>query len=183
MNKKSLNLILLSFVFIISFAVLVSAAGLDNSPTNVIIKSITDFLGLGETWKEIIIGIVIIMILYAGISGILDLTSLFSSSKPWVSATISMGLGIIAALTGLVNRFAIFMLSFAATLGTAGVVIEIVIAIIIFIGMSFGSMWAAKWAAKRYAAQATVKAIKGGSEVSNAITELKKTFKSLAQGE
>lgn len=179
MSKKSLSLVLLSFLFITSFAVLVSAAILDEQITSTFMQWVTDILGLGGTLKEVIIGFIILAIIFAGIYDILELTSIFDSR--WVKIVISLGLGIITALTGIINRFSIFMLSFAAGLGTVGIVIEIVVAIVIFIGLSFGSNWAAKFAAKRKGQKEHIKAIKGADEAGAAIAGLKqlqKDFKS-----
>lgn len=114
-----------------------------------------DFIGLGETWQQVIIGLIIIAIIFAGLYDILELTSIFENR--WVKFVIAAGLGIIAAITGLVRLFASWAFSIVAGLGTVGIVLEILIAIIIFIGLSFGSAWAAQFAARRRAAKAVAK--------------------------
>jgi hypothetical protein len=173
MKKSGLSLILLSLV-LVSSLMFVSAQDsvFDKSPTSAFMQWITDFLGLGGTFKEIIIGIIVFAILFAGIYNILELTSLFDIK--WVKILISAGLGVIAALTGLINRFSIFMLSFAAGLGTLGVVLEIIIAIVIFIGLSFGSNKIAKWAAKRKGQKEEIAAITSADEAAAAMVGLRR---------
>lgn len=172
MKKSGLSLVLLSLV-LVSSLMFVSAEGVfDKSPTSAFMQWITNFLGLGGTIKEIIIGIIVFAILFAGIYNILELTSLFDIK--WVKILISAGLGVIAALTGLINRFSIFMLSFAAGLGTLGVVLEIIVAIVIFIGLSFGSNKIARWAAKRKGQKEEIAAITSADEAAAAMIGLRR---------
>lgn len=169
---RSLSLVLLCFVLINSL-MFVSAADsfLDKNPTSSFMQWVTEFLGLGGTFKEIIIGFIIFAILFAGLYDILELVSIFD--QKWVKIVIAGGLGIIAAMTGLINRFSIFMLTFAAGFGTIGIVLEIIIAIVIFIGLSFGSNFIAKWAAKRKGQKEYIKAIGSSSQAGAAIKGLR----------
>lgn len=140
---------------------------------------VPESLGIGNTWKELIIAIIVFMIILAGIYNILTLVSIFD--KVWVIWVMTVGLAIIAALTGIIRGITIFMVQFAAGLGAIAIVLEIIISIVIFIGLSIGSTWIAKWAAKRKAQTETIKAIKGAGEAGAAITGLKAIQKSFKE--
>lgn len=176
-KKSGLNLILLSLVFVSSL-MFVSAAVLDEAaPASIVF--ISQILNLGSVWKEIIIGLIMLAIIIAALYDILELTSIFES-KP-VKIIISVGLGLVFALTGLVNNFTIGMISFAAGFGAFAIWVEIMISILIFIGLSIGSTFISKWAAKKYANKQLVTAVKSGGEAAGAIRGLRtiqKEFKS-----
>jgi hypothetical protein len=143
---------------------------LTGSPPQFVL-SITDFLNLGSTWKEIIISLVVLVIIFAGVFDILELTSLFNNS--WVLYVISGGLAVIACLTEGVYNIVNFALRFAAGAGAIGVAVEIVIAIAMFIGLSFGSNFIARWAAKRKGQKEYIKAITSSDEAGAAIKGLR----------
>jgi hypothetical protein len=143
------------------------------------LQPIATALSLGSVWNTFIIGLIIIFILIAGIYDILELTSIFQT--PLVKWAISIGLGLIFVLVGLINKITIFMVGLVSGFGAFAIWIEIIIAIVIFIGMIFGGMWAAKWAAKRYAMRAKINAIKGGAEAGSAISELRTMWDALAE--
>jgi hypothetical protein len=150
---------------------------LDRSPPSGISDIANAFLNVGNTWKDIIISVIVLLIIFVGIYDILELTTIFSNW--WVILIISAGLSIIAALTNIVRNITYWLLSFAAGLGALGIVIEIVISIIIFVGLSIGSPVIARWAARRKAQAVQIRAIKKGSEVSGAITGLKEIWTNL----
>jgi hypothetical protein len=133
------------------------------------------FLGIGETWKQIIVGIIVFLIIFAGLRDILTLTSLFEKAN----FIIAFGLAVIAMLSGLVNGIATAMLSLAATLGTLGIVLEIIIAIVIFIGLTVANERISMFAAKKYAVNAKVKGLKSGAEGAAGFKALRDLFKEM----
>jgi hypothetical protein len=108
---------------------------------------ILGFLNLTGTWRQIILGILILIVIFAALYDILQLISIFQSR--WVMMLIAFALALAAALTNIIHKIAVWMATVAAGLGAAAIFIEIVICLVIFVGLSFGSTWIAKWAAKR----------------------------------
>ena len=149
-------------------------SSLDN-PAPVWITNVTNFLGIGDTWKQVIIGIIIMLIIFAGFYDILELTSIFSNS--WVITLIAAGLAIILALVDVVRQIATLLFTFAATLGAIGIFLEIVVCIIIFIGLTFGGSRIALWAAKRKGQKELIKGIKSADEAGAAISGLRRIQK------
>ena len=134
-------------------------------------SGIMGFLGLGGTWQQVIISIIVFVIIFAGFYDILELVSIFNSG--WVKVLISIGLAVIAALVGLVNAIATALLSLAAGIGAVGIAVEIVISVIIFIGISFGSVKLAMWGAKRKYLANKIKTLNAAGDVKSAITGLR----------
>jgi len=138
-------------------------------------SGIFNFLELGETWQQVILGIIIILIIFAGIYDILELVSIFELS--WVKYLIAGGLGIAAGIIGLTRIISILLLSLVAGIGAIGIFIEIGVSIVIFILLSFGSGTAARFAARRRAAKAIAKGtlfagkLRGLKRVADAATE------------
>jgi len=153
---------------------------LDKEITAKVSLWISTFLNLGTTYKEFIMGLIVMLIVIAGLYDLLTLTSLFQGK--FVKVIIAVGLGVIMALSTLLYQFTLFLLRIAATFGAIGVVIEIIVAIVVFVGISVGSVPLATLAAKRYAAQSAIKAIKGGSNVAGGIKILKDVFKEGTKG-
>lgn len=114
-----------------------------------------EFLKLGETWQQVVIALVILAIIAAGLFDILELVGLFENLA--VKLIIAIGLGIVAAITGLIRWLVVWAAGLTATLGAIGIFLEVIIAIVLFIGLSFGGAWAAKFAAKRRAAKAVAR--------------------------
>ena len=135
------------------------------------ITFLTQILQLGEVWKDFIIGIIILVIMIAALYDILELTSIFESKT--VKLLISIGFGIIFAITGLVNSVTIGMVSFAAGFGAFAIWVEIIIALGVFVGLTIGNNFIAKWAAKRKGQKEHIKAISSSSEASAAIEGLR----------
>lgn len=144
---------------------------LDEAPPETV-SNIWDALNLvGNTWKDVIISVIVLLILFVGIYDLLELTTIFSNW--WVILIISAGMSIIAALTNIIRNITYGLISFAAGFGALGIAIEIIISIIIFIGLSVGSNWIAKWAAKRKGQKEYIKSIKSSSEAGAAIRGLR----------
>jgi hypothetical protein len=141
----------------------------------------TDAVKIGTTWKDLIIVIVVFVIILAGMFDILTLTSIFDNA--WVIWIMSVGLAIIASLTGVIRNVTTFLIQVAAGFGAIGIAVEIIISIVIFIGLSIGGTFFAKWAAKRKAQKEMVKSIKGAGSAAAAITGLKDIQKALRKGE
>ena len=180
MKKESLNLVLLSFIFVSSLMFISAASFLDNSvPTSITL--VTQFLQLGEVWKDFIIGLIILVIMIAALYDILELTSIFDSQV--VKLLISIGLGLIFAITGLVNKVTIGMVSFAAGFGAFAIWVEIVFALAMFIGLAIGNSFIAKWAAKRKGQKEHIKAITGSDQASAAIEGLRNIQKEFRKKE
>jgi len=173
MKKSGLSLILLSLV-LVSSLMFVSAAVLDNSPKSQIIIVMVDFLNLGSTWKEIIIGIILLAIIIFALFDILSITSLFSA---FPNLVISIGLGLIFLITGMVNNITIFMSQLLAGLGAFAIWFEIGLAIVIFIGLSIGSGPIQRWAANMHANRLKVKAMESANTVNAGATFLKRVSK------
>jgi len=173
MDKKSLSLVLLSLIFVSSL-MFVSAASLDDAPKSQIIIDVTSFLNLGSAWKEIIIGIIILAIIVFALFDILSLTSLFSAPANLV---ISIGLGLIFLITGMVNGFTLFMTQLLAGLGAFAIWFEIGISLLIFIGLSMGSGPIQRWAARMHGNRLKVKAMESANTVNAGATFLKRVSK------
>lgn len=176
MNKKSgLNLILLSFIFVSSL-MFVSALDFDAGTGSLDATlpgwwySISTALGLGETYGVFFISLIIAAILIVALYDILVMTSIFDEK---VTLVISIGLGLIFILTGMINMITIVMTQVLAGLGAFAIWLEIGLAILIFIGLSIGSGPIQRWAAKRYANRLKVKAMKSSGKVNAATRFLK----------
>lgn len=130
-----------------------------------------EWLGIGNTWKELIIYLVTLAIIFVMLFDILSLTSIFSS---WASGVIAGGMAIVAALIGFIRIITTWFITIGATMGVAAGFLEIGIAIVIFVGLAFGSSKIALFAAKRKAQREIVAGIKGAGEAEGAITGLRR---------
>jgi len=129
-----------------------------------------DDLSLGNTYKDLIIAFLVLLILFAGLYDLL--TFLSSGLSEWVHILIAAAISIISALSGVVTFIVVWAVQFAGKLATWGIIIEIIICIIIFVLLSFGNTWAAKLAIKRNGFIAAVKSAKGANAIENAILAL-----------
>ncbi len=185
MNKKEdrkrrfFSLLLLLGIFL-SFVGLVSAevnVFIDNSiESGRWYSGAVSFFNLGGSWKEVILGVIVMAIIFAGMYDILQLMMFFRT--PWVQYTIAAGIGIAVSIIGVVNKIAIFMLSITAALGAIGIFLALIVALIIFIGLTLGSNMIARWAAKRKGQVEEIKAIESADEAAAAITGLRKIQRS-----
>ena len=148
--------------------------------TNTIIKSISNALGIGATWKEVIIGFIILLILFAGMYDILELVAIFQSR--WVKMIIAGGLAVVGALSGLVNAISLGLTSIAAGAGAFAIFLEIIISIGVFIGLSIASPKIQEWAAKRAAATSIVKGIKGSGDIQASLNTLREISGPITKG-
>jgi hypothetical protein len=130
-----------------------------------------EWLGIGNTWKELIIYLVTLAIIFVMLFDILSITSIFS---PWASGVIAGGMAIVAALIGFIRIITTWFITIGATMGVAAGFLEIGIAIVIFVGLAFGSSKIALFAAKRKAQKEIVAGIKGAGEAEGAITGLRR---------
>lgn len=128
---------------------------------------ILGFLNLTGTWREIILGFLILLIIFAAMYDILQLISIFQSR--WVVLLIAFAIALAAALTNFVHKMAVLLTQILAGLGAAAIFIEILVCIIIFVGLSFGSTWIGKWAAKRKGNVEEIKSIKSAGQAKAAI--------------
>lgn len=128
-----------------------------------------EFIGLGfDSWEMVVVGMMVILIIAAGLYDILALVGLFEDK--YVKLIIAAGLGIIAGLLGLVKTIVVYVAGAAATLGAFAIFLEVGIALVIFIGLSIGGKWASKFSAKREAAKAEAQ----GEKLAGRIKALKK---------
>ena len=180
--KKSLNLILLSFIFVSSLMFVSAQVELGTGAMDTLLPSwlqnISDIFGMGDTYGVFFISIIIVAILIVALYDILTLTSIFDKK---VSLIIGIGLGLIFMLTGMINGITIWITQFAASLGMWAVWIEIIISIIIFIGLSIGSGPIARFAARRKANIAKVKASESAGIVNAGAKFLKEIAKDQAK--
>ena len=146
-----------------------ASASLDNPAPDFLI-SLTSWLNVGNSLREVVIGIIVLLISFAILFDILTLTSIFS---PWVSGILAGGLAIIAALTNVIRMGTLWMATWFAGLGVLAGFIEIGIAIVIFVGLAIGSPVIARFAAKRHANRQVVKSIKKAGDVEGAVAALK----------
>jgi hypothetical protein len=158
---------------------LVGNSVLDN-PAPAWVASVTSFLGVGETWKQVIIGIIIMLIIFAALYDMIELTSIITNN--WVIAIIAAGLAIIFALVDIVRTIATWLFTFAATLGAIGIFLEIVISIFIFIGLSFGGNWIARWSAKRQANRTLARGIRNAGKLESGVAMIKAVEKAGNKG-
>jgi hypothetical protein len=143
---------------------------LTDSPPQVILN-FTNFLNLGNTWRDLILSVVVLLIIFAGLFDIIQLTSLFTNQ--WVMYIIAGGLSLIACLTSAVYNIVTFFLQVAAGAGAIGIAVEVIIAVIIFIGLSFGSTRIAMWAAKRQAQKAMIQTRVAAGDAAAAVRGLR----------
>ena len=131
-----------------------------------------EWLNLPEplTWKDLIVFVVVLAIIFVMLYDILSLASIFET---WVSIVIAVGMTIIASLIGFIRIISVWFITIGATMGIAAGFIEIGIAIVIFVGLAFGSSKIAIWAAKRKAQKEEISAIEGAGTAGAAITGLK----------
>ncbi len=150
----------------------VSQSFLDNTPSisGPWWDAVNNWLSIGNTWRDIIVYIVVLLILFVMLYDILLLTSIFSG---FASFVIALGMSVIAALTNIIRQVSVWFITIAATMGIAAGFLEIGIAIIIFVGLVFGSSQIAIWAAKRRAQKEEIMAIKGAGQAGAAIRGLK----------
>ena len=141
-NKRDCVFGISLFILILSIF-LISASVLDNSPSQSVLN-LTNILNLGNTWKEIIIGLIFSVVLFAFL---FDLFGFFSVGKT-LNIVLSVGLTIAFAYFSWTNKIVLFILSFAVAFGTLGVIGLVILSIIIFIGLSSASLPIAKFAAK-----------------------------------
>ena len=141
-NKRDCVFGISLFILILSIF-LISASVLDNSPSQSVLN-LTNILNLGNTWKEIIIGLIFSVVLFAFL---FDLFGFFSVGKT-LNIVLSVGLAIAFAYFSWTNKIVLFILSFAVAFGTLGVIGLVILSIIIFIGLSSASLPIAKFAAK-----------------------------------
>ena len=152
------------------------ASVLDN-PTSINLPSGLSWMQIGNTWREIIVFIIVLAIIFVMLYDILTLVSIFSN---WVYLVIAIGLSIIAALFGWIRQASVWAIGIAAGMGVAAGFIEIIVSIVIFVGLVIGNNWMAKWAAKRKGQKEYVKSIQSSGQAKAAIRglrELQKEFR------
>jgi hypothetical protein len=149
-----------------------------STSNNVLDKPVTwgwlnsvEWLGIGNTWKELIVYVITLLIIFVMLFDILSLVSIFSQ---WVSGVIAGGMAIVAALIGFIRIITTWFITIGATMGVAAGFLEIGVAIVIFVGLIFGSSRIALFAAKRKAQREIIAGIKGASEAEGAITGLRR---------
>jgi len=155
-----------------------SSFSITDSPPQIVL-SFSNFLNLGSTWRELIISLVVLVIIFAGLYDIIELTSIFSNQ--WVMYILAGGFAIIFCLTSVVYGIVTRVISIAATVGAAGIVIELIVAVVLFIGLSFGNTFIAKFIAKRKGQKSLIQTITSADEAKNAIRglrEIQREFKS-----
>lgn len=131
----------------------------------------TNLSFLGNDLTEIFISLIIVLIIFAAVYDMLELTSIFQND--WTQRLIAIGIALIAVILKWPLVITRWGLDFAAYLGVFGILYEIIIAIVIFIGLMFGNTWLAKFAVKRKGQVEQIKAIKGANQASAAITALR----------
>ncbi|MFH1503549.1 MAG: hypothetical protein ABIE36_02740 [Candidatus Diapherotrites archaeon] len=177
-NTKRLFLSLFFSLLIVNlfgFFGIVSAAAGDTITYNVNqeinvdagLGKVLGFLNITGTWREVVLGLIVLLIIFAALYDILMLINIFQIK--WVKIIIAAGLAIVAALTNVVSKFTLFLLKVAAGFGAIGIFIEIIITIILFVGLAMGSNWIAKWAAKRKGQAAELAAIESSGDTKAAI--------------
>ncbi len=167
MGKERLNFntkFLLIYLLIIAIIPLASALTFQELSDNILNI-------FGTTGTNRVIGIIITLIIFAGLYDILELVGIFQTN--WVKSVIAIGLGIIAVLIELPLQIATFGAGLASTFGAIGIALEIIIATLIFIGLVIGNTWAAKFAAKRHGQMAKIKAVRASGDVVGAIKGLR----------
>jgi hypothetical protein len=122
------------------------------------------------TWKEFIVFIVTIAILFTMLFDMLSLISIFSG---WASGVIAGGMTIVASLVGFVRVITTWFITIGATMGIAAGFIEIGVSIVIFVGLVFGSSVIARFAAKRKGQKEYIKAIGSSAQAGAAIKGLR----------
>jgi len=166
-------LLVFSVLLIYVFSMFVSAQLFINGQldTNSGIAKVLISLGINGDVKDVILGCIILLILFAAFYDILLLVGLFQSK--WVLFLISGGLAIAAALTNWVSKISLGLMRIGAGFGAFAVFFEIIVVFVVFVGLSLGSTWASNFAAKRHAYRAKIAAIKGSGDVVGAIKGLK----------
>jgi hypothetical protein len=135
--------------------------------------TITEFTeeNIGDTPKDIIVGLIITLIIFAGLYDMVVIIGLFQHE--WVRYTIAGGITLIGIMFGFVRTIVEYGAGFAAALGAIGIILEIVIISVIFIFLVFGAQWASKFAAKRKAGLKKAMAIEDSAEIAAGIKKIK----------
>ncbi len=141
-----------------------------DEPASIKFPNALNWIQIGNTWREVIVYIIVLAILFVILFDILSLASIF---EPWVSGIIAGGFSIIAALTDIIRQISMWAITIASGAGIAAGFLEIIISIVIFVGLIFGSSRIAIFSAKRKAQREQIKAIKGAGDAGAAITGLK----------
>lgn len=135
--------------------------------------AVNNWLNVGNSWREVIVYIIVLVIIFAILLDILLLTSIFSS---WVSVIIAIGFSIIASLVNIVRQLSVWIITITAELGLLAGFVEIVVSIVVFVGLVFASKPIAMFAAKRKAAAMTIRAIKSTGEAGAGMTGLREFY-------
>jgi len=154
----------------VNFSTSGHASFLDN-PVSIKFPNAMNWLNIGNTWKDVIVYIIILGLIFVMLLDILLLTSIFSE---WASFFISVGFSIIAALTNVIRQISIWVITIAAGLGVVAGFIEIIVAIVVFVGLVFASPKIAEFAARRKAQAVKIRSIKSAGEAGGAINFLRR---------
>ena len=142
---------------------------LDN-PASIKILPIISWLDIGNTWRDIIVYIIVLAIIFSILLDILLITSLFSG---WVCFVIAIGFSIIGSLVGLIRQISVLAITISAGAGIVAGFIEIIVAIVVFVGLVFASQPIARFAARRKAQAEEIRAIGGAGKVKAAVRGLR----------
>lgn len=146
------------------------ASFLDN-PVSIKFPDAMNWLNVGNTWKDVIVYIIILGLIFVMLLDILLLTSIFSE---WACFFIAVGFSIIGALTNVIRQISIWVITIAAGLGVVAGFVEIIVAIVVFIGLVFASPKIAEFAARRKAQAVKIRSIKSAGEAGGAINFLRR---------
>jgi ascorbate-specific PTS system EIIC-type component UlaA len=153
------------------------ASNINILDTPINIPDSIQWLGLGNTWQQVIIFIIVLAIIFVMLFDMLDLVSIFTD---WVSGVIAGGMAIIAALIGFIRTVVVWLITIGATMGILAGFLEIGVSIVIFVGLIFAGPKIGEFAARRKAVRYHIKGIKGTAEATTAISGLRQMGEELA---
>jgi len=133
----------------------------------------------GTHWKDLIISVLVLLIIFAGLYDILTLLSIFPS--PWVHIVLAAAISVIAALADGVSGITVWMLKIMGPATTLAIIIEIAVCIGLFILLSIGNNWAARFALKRKMQVRALQSAEGADKAATAIENLAKMEKAFVK--
>jgi hypothetical protein len=131
------------------------------------------------TWEQLILRLAIFLILMFALADIIKMFSTFSEPTSWV---IGFCLAIVAGVTKFIDWIVVIM-GVTAGIGAIGIFLIIAAAIFAAVTLNWGITPLFKWRMRRQSEIESMKAEKGTSRVTSAISGMKNIEKSLSSGE
>lgn len=136
-GSRFLFLISLFLLLTLGFLGFVSSLQIQGTPVpqDTLYAGAFNFFDLGETWTEVVIGIIIVIIIAAALYDILGLTAFRSTP---VRVIIGLGVALITSMLGLIRAIIAWAFAISGGIVGLGIAIVIIIAAVAFVLIHFG---------------------------------------------